>query len=277
MMRWVAGSSAVFALASGLAVGSIAGCSADSKSVVSPVAEPVAAPVTQVAVRVPSTTERRFAARHILVSWQGAVGALPNVSRTRDEARARAEDVAAKIKAGSDFAELAKAYSDDSTGPRGGSLGGFEAGTMVAPFEAAVKTLQVGEVSGLVETPFGFHIIKREALTEIHVAHLLVSWAGAANAPKGVTRTKEEARIRASEAHDKAAAAAVATQDSSVWTGVVSSYSDSPLKDDGGDLGWMAPGQMADVLDKAAFDLNIGAVSSVIETPVGFHLLRRVE
>ena len=110
-----------------------------------------------------------------------------------------------------------------------------------------------------------------------HVAHLLVSWAGAANAPKGVTRTKEEARIRASEAHDKAAAAAVATQDSSVWTGVVSSYSDSPLKDDGGDLGWMAPGQMADVLDKAAFDLNLGAVSSVIETPVGFHLLRRVE
>ena len=188
-------------------------------------------------------------------------------------AATRAEEVAAKIKSGSDFAELAKAYSDDSTGPRGGSLGGFEAGTMVAPFEAAIKTLQVGEVSGLVETPFGFHLIKREALTEIHVAHLLVSWAGAANAPKGVTRSKEEARVRATEAHDKAQT----TPDSNAWIDVVRGYSDAPLKDDGGDLGWMAPGQMADVLDKAAFDLDAGAVSTVIETPVGFHVLRRLE
>jgi hypothetical protein len=274
MMRWAAG--AVFcALASGLAVVLITGCSGEEKPVVAPIVEPGAEPaaVAEVAVRVPSTTEHRFAARHILISWQGAVGALPNVSRTRDEARARAGEVAAKIKSGSDFAELAKAYSDDSTGPRGGSLGGFEAGTMVAPFEAAIKTLKVGEVSGLVETPFGFHLIKREALTEIHVAHLLVSWAGAANAPKGVTRSKEEARARATEAHDKA----LATPDSNAWIDVVRGYSDAPLKDDGGDLGWMAPGQMADVLDKAAFDLDAGAVSTVIETPVGFHVLRRLE
>ncbi len=233
---------------------------------------PVVAPVVEeVTVRVPSTTDSRFAARHILVSWQGAVGALPNVARSREEARARIEEVIGKLDAGGDFGELAKAYSDDATGPRGGSLGGFEAGTMVAPFEAAVKALSVGQRSGVVETPFGFHLILREPLREIHVAHLLVSWAGTSNAPATITRTRAEAEARAQEALAKATASPKA------WADAVRAYSDAPLQDDGGDMGWMAPGQMADVLDKASFDLDPGAVSAVVETPHGFHILRRVE
>ncbi len=232
-----------------------------------------AAPVApaEVTPRVPSTTDTRFAARHILVAWQGAVGALPNITRTRDEARARIDEVLGKLKGGADFGEIAKAYSDDATGPRGGDLGGFESGTMVAPFEAALKSLEGGELSGVVETPFGFHVIQREPLREIHVAHLLVSWAGAANVPAGVTRTRAEAEARVHEAHDKAGAT------EADWRTTVKLYSDAPLQNEGGDLGWMAPGQMADVLDKAAFDLEPGAVSGVIETPVGFHVLRRLE
>lgn len=259
-----------------LLVSAVIGCSGDAPPT-PPVAAPTEAPAAgaalapaAVSVRVPSSSDKRFAARHILVTWQGAVGALPNVTRTREEAQQRINEVIGKLNAGADFGGLAKAYSDDSTGPRGGELGGFEHGTMVAPFEDAVKALKAGETSGVVETPFGLHVIQREELREIHVAHLLVSWKGAPNAPTGVTRTREEARARAAEALTLAAG-------DNGWAATVKLYSDAPLKDDAGDLGWMAPGQMSDVLDAAAFNLDPGAASDVVETPIGFHILRRLE
>lgn len=235
-----------------------------------PAASPPAADAPPAGPRVPADSTHRFAARHILVAYQGAVGALPNVTRSREEARARIDEVVTRLHGGADFAELARAYSDDSTGPRGGALGGFESGTMVAPFESAVKALKVGEVSAPIETPFGFHVIERQPLTEIHAAHLLVTWAGAPGAPAGVSRSRVEAEARAQEAAQKATSGMS-------WTDLVAAYSDAPLKNDGGDLGWMAPGQMADALDHAAFDLAPGATSAVIETPVGFHLIRRLE
>jgi parvulin-like peptidyl-prolyl isomerase len=220
--------------------------------------------------RVPATTTRRIAASHILVSYQGAVNALPNVTRTREEARARAEEARAKILAGADFAATARGYSDDATGARGGSLGGFDDGTMVKPFEDAAKALPIGGVSELVETPFGFHIIRREALAEVHEQHLLVSWAGAERAPAGVTRTQAAAKARMDEAVEKLGSGMS-------WDEVVQKYSDGPLKEDGGDLGWFGRGQLAPALDVAAFDLDIGATSPVVESPRGYHLLHRQE
>lgn len=220
--------------------------------------------------RVPSASKDRFAASHVLVSYAGAVGALPTVTRTKDEAKARAAEARARIVGGEAFAEVAKAYSDDSTGSRGGSLGGFDRGTMVAPFEAALEALPVGQVSELVETQFGYHVILREPLKEIRAKHLLVTWSGAERAPAGVSRSKDEARKRVDEVVAKLAAG-------EAWNEAVRAYSDGPLKEDGGDLGWFAKGQLAEPLDAAAFDLDIGATSTVIETPRGFHLIHRVE
>ncbi|HZG75014.1 MAG TPA: peptidylprolyl isomerase [Paenibacillus sp.] len=76
------------------------------------------------------------------------------------ETKAEADDLLAQIKGGADFAELAKAHSKDGSAAQGGDLGFFGKGQMVAPFEEAAFALEIGEVSEVVESEFGFHIIK---------------------------------------------------------------------------------------------------------------------
>ena len=78
----------------------------------------------------------------------------------KTQARAAAQDTLTKIKAGGDFAVLARERSNDSSGQNGGDLGFIPRGQTVAPFEEAAFKLKPGAVSGIVETQFGFHIIK---------------------------------------------------------------------------------------------------------------------
>ncbi len=101
------------------------------------------------------------AARHILVQFQGSMRAGPDITRSREEATARINEVLQKARAGEDFAALAREYSDGPTGPRGGDLGTFPRGRMVPAFDNAVFAMQPGGISDVVETPFGFHVIQR--------------------------------------------------------------------------------------------------------------------
>jgi peptidyl-prolyl cis-trans isomerase D len=102
-------------------------------------------------------------ARHILVQYKGSRNATPEAEkRTKEEAKRRAEELAAKAKTG-DFAELAKANTDEPQGKvSGGDLGWFSKEAMVPEFSEATFKMAKGDVSGVVETPFGFHVIKVE-------------------------------------------------------------------------------------------------------------------
>ena len=91
------------------------------------------------------------------------------------EDEATAKEVLEKINAGEDFAELAKEYSTDGSAENGGDLGFFGTGEMVEAFETAAFALEVGEVSDIVETEHGYHIIKvtdkQEAADAVYEDH----------------------------------------------------------------------------------------------------------
>ena len=81
--------------------------------------------------------------------------------KKKAEAKAKAEEVLKKAKAGEDFAKLAKEYSDDtSNAESGGELGAFTYNQMVEEFSKAAFALDKGEISDIVETSYGYHIIK---------------------------------------------------------------------------------------------------------------------
>jgi parvulin-like peptidyl-prolyl isomerase len=98
-------------------------------------------------------------ASHILLMYKGSMRST--ASRSKDEARAEIEAIKGEIDAGGDFADIAAEYSDCPSARDGGDLGSFGRGMMVAEFEHAAFALPIGEVSGVVETPFGYHLIQR--------------------------------------------------------------------------------------------------------------------
>ena len=97
-------------------------------------------------------------------------------AKQQDEIRPRAEAVLQRIRAGENFAALAKEYSQDpGSAPQGGDLGFFGRGTMVTAFEEVAFGLKVGEVSGLVQSKFGFHIIRVDEIAgdQVRARHIL--------------------------------------------------------------------------------------------------------
>ena len=101
-------------------------------------------------------------ARHILVAFKGSPAAQPEKPElTEEQAKAKAEDLRNKIVGGASFEELAQKESDDlGSGSRGGDLGEFGRGQMVPEFEKAAFEAKVGDVTPVVRTQFGYHIIK---------------------------------------------------------------------------------------------------------------------
>ncbi|MEO8096486.1 MAG: peptidylprolyl isomerase [Acidobacteriota bacterium] len=99
-------------------------------------------------------------ARHILLAIEGKTDA------EKKTLKAKAEELSKQAKGGADFGELAKKNSEDSgTASNGGDLGNFSKGTMVPAFDAAAFNLKPKEVSGVVETQYGYHVIKLEEKT----------------------------------------------------------------------------------------------------------------
>jgi parvulin-like peptidyl-prolyl isomerase len=141
---------------------------------------------------------------------------------------------------------------------------------MVPAFDAAVLKLAVGQVSGPVETLFGFHVIQRRAAPmKLAGAHILISYHGATRAKPTVTRSKAEALRRARHV------AALAQARPDRFAALARQYSDGPSAPRGGDLGTWPRGRMVPLFDQAVLRMKVGQVSGAVETRFGYHVILR--
>lgn len=182
------------------------------------------------------------------------------------QARERIQEILEEARLGASFIELAKQYSEGPSGPSGGDLGFFGPGTMVPEFETAAFALEAGEVSDVVETQFGYHIIKLEEKRddEIRVRHILIQTE---TSPEDEERTKAEIatlqrRIEAGED----------------FTALAQEYSDDPTTaPGGGELGWFYVAQIPPLFKTEIESLDVGQVSHPINSEFGYHLITILE
>lgn len=98
-------------------------------------------------------------ASHILLMYQGSMRST--AKRTKDEALASITAIKAELANGTEFGALAREHSDCPSGEEGGDLGTFGRGAMVREFDEVAFGLEAGQVSDVIETPFGYHLIQR--------------------------------------------------------------------------------------------------------------------
>jgi len=98
-------------------------------------------------------------ASHILLMYKGS--SRSTATRSKEEAQGQIDDLSRQLAEGADFGALASQHSDCPSGKQHGDLGTFGKGQMVPESEKAAFGLDVGGVSGVIETAFGYHIVKR--------------------------------------------------------------------------------------------------------------------
>ena len=208
-------------------------------------------------------------ARHILVNC--AENASPADTLT---AWKRADALRKRILTGEDFGTVArsKGGSDDpSAKDNGGDLGWFTAFQMVYPFETAAYSTPVGQISPLVRTRYGYHILevtgRRAAQGEVRAAHILVRSSASDDKQK---QAQAEQRIR--EIHGLVAGGAA-------WNEIALKYSeDGTSASKGGELPWFGTGRMVEEFETAAFALQVdGEISQPFRTSYGWHIVKRLE
>lgn len=191
------------------------------------------------------------------------IGIVPGPAM-ESAARERAGAILSLVDQGEDFAMLARRFSEDpGSAGQGGDLGYFRRGEMVPEFEAAAFALKPGEVSGVVRTEFGYHILRCEAkeADRVRISHILVLLLpGPADA------------IRARARADSVRTMAVGGED---FASLARRYSDDPeSRQIGGSLGTFAVDDLGPELQQATEGLEPGDVSRVVESEVGYHILR---
>jgi hypothetical protein len=216
--------------------------------------------------------DREAAASHILIMYTGSRGAGPQITRSRSEADDAARRVHVLLRTDrASFEELARKYSNDEhTRDRNGYIGIFRRGEMTLAFDRVVFGLEVGQISGVLETEYGFHVIRREPVRWYHIHHLLIAWHDARKNASRATRSHQQAKQLAEKIRQQA------IQDKTDFCHLARKYSDDPSNRAAcGDLGWIEPGTLSPDIEAVIFKLQPGAVSEVVESPYGFHVFWR--
>jgi peptidyl-prolyl cis-trans isomerase SurA len=251
----------------------LAGCGDDAPPPSAPPPGTATPPPAEVPPEAAPPDDGMACARVIVVAWQGAEHAAATVTRTEDEARARAEELIGRIEGGERFEVVAREASDAaSSGPRGGLLGTYarsewpEVHAAIAP---RVFGMRVGEVSEAIRAPYGWVVAERCPIELAHTRHVLIRFTGARNAPEDLTRTRDEARALI----DAVRAEALGGAD---FATLARERSEDGSAERGGDVGTLGRGRMAEAYEMAAFALAENELSTVVETEYGFHVIQRL-
>ncbi len=213
-------------------------------------------------------------ARAVVVAWEGAPHAADSVTRTKEEAAARAAELLERVAGGESIADVARAESDaSSSGPRGGLLGTYTAEDWPGAHEVLsepVFGLEVGERTGVIEAPYGYVFAERCEVELIHTRHILIRYAGAKSAPDDIERTEEEARALAESIRAE-------IEGGADFAEVARDKSEDGSAERGGDVGTVGRGLLAPEYEAAAFAVAPGELTPVVQTDYGFHVVERVE
>ncbi|MCC2632614.1 MAG: molecular chaperone SurA [Ramlibacter sp.] len=197
--------------------------------------------------------------------------ATPEVIAQRQK---RAEEVARQLRTGADFAKMAGTYSDASDALQGGVVGWRPSGALPPVFAEALGKLKPGQVTPIIKSAAGFHILKlvdkrsmaeaaaQETVQQTHVRHILLKvtpTTPAAEVKRKLLELKERIDNKTAKFDELAR---VHSQDSAAK---------------GGDLGWLAPGDTLPEFERALETLKPGQVSEPVETAFGYHLIEVLE
>jgi parvulin-like peptidyl-prolyl isomerase len=212
-----------------------------------------------------------FQAAEIAVTYTGARQSTryrPRVPLTREEARLLAEQIHRRILSGASFYAQAIAHSDLFNYESGGVYPIFKPGTHPPELEEIVSGLRAGEVSEIIETKTGFHIVTRLPVHRIQVRQILIEHRRPGEAAH--KRSREEARRLARDVHARA------LTPGSDFSALARKYSDGPAADRGGENEPFGRGQRSFAFEQAAFSLKIGEISEVVEAQAGFFIVKRI-
>jgi peptidyl-prolyl cis-trans isomerase SurA len=187
------------------------------------------------------------------------------------QARARAEKVSADALAGGDFARLAASTSDAPDALQGGALGWRAPSRLPELFADALKTMKPGDVSGVLRSPAGFHVLKlverrgagvAAPVTQTRARHILVKTSEVVSEADALRRLAG-LRERIAGGADFAQLARLNSEDGTAARG--------------GELGWVHPGDTVPEFERAMNALKPGELSEPVRTPFGFHLIQVLE
>jgi len=214
-----------------------------------------------------TTTERtEYEVAHILVR-------VPEQANPEQvaAARARVDEVRAEAVGGADFAKLAASYSDGPNALKGGALGWRSAERLPGLFATALKDMKPGEVSAVLRSPAGFHLLKlvdrRDAggvvgapqVTQTHARHILIKTNEAVS--------ENDARRRLLDLRERI------TRGGADFAELARLHSEDASAARGGDLGWLYPGDTVPDFERAMDALKPGELSQPVQTPFGWHLI----
>jgi peptidyl-prolyl cis-trans isomerase SurA len=183
----------------------------------------------------------------------------------------KAEQIIERLKKGDNFAQVAASYSDAPDGLQGGSLGWRSLDRLPAIFAEAAKTLKAGDVSPILRSSNGFHLVKLvakrggtavPAVQQTHARHILI---------------KVNEIVSESEAQHKLTGLRERLANGGSFAELAKLFSQDGAASKGGDLGWIYPGDTVPEFERAMNQLKPGQVSEPVRSPFGYHLIEVLE